>query len=69
MTEETAVCRGCGRKLIGKRGEWYEMLPGMADASGVCDATGLGAPRVCICFKEALAKDAEAARSGRKTGQ
>ena len=55
--------------MRGRRGEWYERLPGMADANGVCDATGLGAPRVCIFFEEALAKDAEAARSGRKTGQ
>ena len=55
--------------MRGRKGEWYERLPGMADASGVCDATGLGAPRVCIFFEEALAKDAEAARSGRKTGQ
>jgi hypothetical protein len=38
--------------MRGRKGDWFAVFGGLADASGVCDATGLGAPRLCICFVE-----------------
>jgi hypothetical protein len=50
--------------MRGRKGNWFAVfgeltdasdvsrLGVLADASGVCDATGLGAPRLCIRFVE-----------------
>jgi hypothetical protein len=31
-------------------GTWCDIFAGMSDASGTCEATGLGAPRVAVAF-------------------